>query len=194
MDHIEEFREKIENLKNKLNGPDWAEEISGELDKEVFDLTSQLDFLNPLSILGYKKLVPEAVAPKYNYEHDSGFDLHSVKEYTIEPFGRVLIETGLAFDIPENCEMQVRSKSGLALKQGLMVLNSPATIDHSYKSEVKVILFNVNNYPVIIEKGMKVAQAVICPVFYGKTIELREENELKEGERNDRGFGSTGLF
>jgi len=194
MDHIDEFREKIENLKNKLNGPDWADGIGEDIDKEVIDLTSQMDFLNPLSILGYKKLVPEAVTPKYNYEHDSGFDLHSVDDYTVEAFGRVLVETGLAFDIPENCEMQIRSKSGLALKQGLMVLNSPATIDNSYKGEVKVIIFNTTNNSVVIEKGMKVAQAVISPVIYGKHISLREEETLSDGQRGNNGFGSTGLF
>lgn len=194
MDHIDEFREQIENLKNKLNGPDWADSIGEDIDAEIHKLTSQFDFLSSNSILGYKKLVPSAVDPKYNYEHDSGFDLHSTDDYEIEPFGRVLVSTGLAFDIPENCEMQVRSKSGLALKQGLMVLNSPATIDNSYKGEVKVILFNANNHPVKIEKGMKVAQAVICPVIYGKNIQLREEETLSEGQRGNNGFGSTGIF
>ena len=106
---------------------------------------------------------------------------------------RKLAPTGLCFDIPDGYEIQVRSKSGLALKQGLMVLNSPGTVDSGYQGEVKVILFNTTNERIKIEKGQKIAQAVISPVLNGKWVNLIKVNELKEKDRNDNGFGSTGI-
>ena len=80
----------------------------------------------------------------YNYVSDSGFDLYSTQDILIEGFGRSLVPTGIKFEIPEGFEIQVRSKSGLALKQGLMVLNSPGTVDEGYTGEVQVIIFNTN--------------------------------------------------
>ena len=105
-----------------------------------------------------------------------------------------LINTGLIFDIPEGYEIQVRSKSGLALKQGLMVLNSPGTVDQGYLGEIQVILFNTTNQKVKIEKGQKIAQAVLCPVVSGKWVEFVEKNKLENKDRNNNGFGSTGLW
>jgi dUTP pyrophosphatase len=90
-------------------------------------------------------------------------------------------------------EIQIRTKSGLAINQGLMVLNSPGTIDSGYNGEIKVIIFNVNQNEVQIPKGMKVAQAVLTPVMVGKLVELEEVNEIKEKDRNANGFGSTGI-
>jgi deoxyuridine 5'-triphosphate nucleotidohydrolase len=87
----------------------------------------------------------DAVVPSYAYPSDSGFDLYSTEEITIAPMGRGLIPTGLAFDIKDGFEIQVRSKSGLALNQGLMVLNSPGTVDSGYQGEIKVIMFNTTN-------------------------------------------------
>jgi dUTP pyrophosphatase len=136
----------------------------------------------------------DAVLPSYNYATDSGFDFYSTKEIEIGPFGRALIPTGLRFDLPSNIELQVRSKSGLALKQGLMVLNSPGTVDNGYTNEVQVILFNTTNETVIIKKGMKVAQGVFSYVANGTMIEFEEVSDIKEKDRNLNGFGSTGLF
>jgi dUTP pyrophosphatase len=99
----------------------------------------------------------------------------------------------LILDIPEGYEIQVRSKSGLALKQGLMVLNSPGTVDQGYLGEIQVILFNTTNQKVKIEKGQKIAQAVLCPVVSGKWVEFVEKNKLENKDRNDNGFGSTGV-
>jgi dUTP pyrophosphatase len=104
-----------------------------------------------------------------------------------------LIPTGLSFDIKDGFEIQVRSKSGLAINQGLMCLNSPGTVDNGYTGEVKVILFNTNNEPFKITKGMKVAQAVLCPVVNGAWVELEEKNETANKDRNSNGFGSTGI-
>ena len=131
--------------------------------------------------------------PEYAYESDSGFDLRSTEDLWIQANDRKLIPTGLRFDIPDGYEIQVRSKSGLALKQGLMVLNSPGTVDSGYQGEVKVIIFNTTNERIKIEKGQKIAQAVLCPVVNGKWVNLIKVEEIGEKDRNDKGFGSTGI-
>jgi dUTP pyrophosphatase len=153
------------------------------------------DFINytPKRVLNYVKLNDDVPNPKYNYEGDSGFDLYSTEEISIPPFGRALIPTGLMFDIPDGFEIQVRSKSGLAINQGLFVLNSPGTVDSGYLGMVKVILFNTNGVEVIIKKGMKVGQAVLSPVVNGKWVSLDRVEKIEEKDRNDNGFGSTGL-
>ena len=132
--------------------------------------------------------------PNFAYPTDSGMDLFSVESITIEPFGRALIPTGIHFDIPENYEIQVRSKSGLALNQGLMVLNSPGTVDNGYTGEIKVIIFNTNDFDYRIEKGTKIAQAILCPVVNGKWVDLKETTEEINKDRNENGFGSTGIW
>jgi len=133
------------------------------------------------------------VNPEYAYKSDSGFDLRASEDVWVFPNSRALIPTGLKFNIPDGYEIQVRSKSGLALNQGLMVLNSPGTVDSGYQGEVKVILFNTTKDRIKIEKGQKIAQAVLCPVVNGKWVNLIKVNELQEKDRNDKGFGSTGL-
>jgi dUTP pyrophosphatase len=130
--------------------------------------------------------------PEYAYATDSGFDLRANETVTLEPFGRALVPTGLFLDVPERCEVQVRPKSGLAIKRGLSVLNTPGTVDYGYTGEIKVIVFNFTNETQIINEGDKVAQAVVCPVIQGNQIDLVRVNEIKEKDRNDNGFGSTG--
>jgi dUTP pyrophosphatase len=131
--------------------------------------------------------------PEYAYKSDSGFDLRAVDDIWVQANDRKLIPTGLRFDIPDGFEIQVRSKSGLALNHGLMVLNSPGTVDSGYQGEVKVIMFNTTNQKIKIEKGQKIAQAVVCPVVNGRWIDLIKVDVLPEKDRNDNGFGSTGL-
>ena len=106
---------------------------------------------------------------------------------------RALVPTGLKFDIPLNYELQIRSKSGLALKQGLMVLNSPGTVDQGYTGEVKVIIFNTTNEKIKIIKGQKIAQGVLAPVVSGQWINLVSVKDLDNKDRNNNGFGSTGI-
>ena len=130
---------------------------------------------------------------KYNYLSDSGFDLYSSEEITLSPLGRALVPTGIRFDIPEDFEIQVRSKSGLAINQGLMVLNSPGTVDQGYTGEVKVIVFNVNPTPFTITKGMKIAQAVVSRCTGGKWVNLVKIDKINNKDRNENGFGSTGI-
>lgn len=131
--------------------------------------------------------------PEYAYKSDSGFDLRAVDDIWVQANDRKLIPTGLRFDIPDGFEIQVRSKSGLALNHGLMVLNSPGTVDSGYQGEIKVIMFNTTNQKIKIEKGQKIAQAVVCPVVNGRWIDLIKVDVLPEKDRNDNGFGSTGL-
>jgi len=131
--------------------------------------------------------------PSYHYGSDSGFDLLSNQETTLPPGSRTIISTGLFFDIPYGYEIQVRSKSGLALNKGLFVLNSPGTVDSGYNGEIKVILYNTSTIEVGIHKGMKIAQAVLTPVVNGDSVSLNKVDDLTEKDRNANGFGSTGI-
>lgn len=157
-----------------------------DMGKEMYDDSITFDFK-------VQRIVENAVLPKYVFSQDSGFDLHSTEDVNIGPFGRALVPTGLRVKIPENCELQVRPKSGLAINKGLTVLNTPGTVDNGYTGEIKVIVFNTNNFEVKIEKGSKVAQGVICPVFYGQFIKVVEVEDIEKTDRGDKGFGSTGL-
>lgn len=203
MNFDEEFDKFLsdEELELMLNdsGVSDMKNVNNEIKRELMNHGVDIDALedefnnySPKLNLEYSK-TDDATTPKYNYETDSGFDLHSTIEIEIEPFGRVLVPTGLSFDIRDGNEIQVRSKSGLALKQGLIVLNSPGTVDNGYTGEVQVIVFNTNNHPVTITKGMKVAQAVLCPVINGKWVNLVEVSKIKEKDRGENGFGSTGI-
>jgi dUTP pyrophosphatase len=166
------------------------EEIAGVNLKE---LEKAFDNQQPKMTLEFIKIHPDAVSPKYNYPTDSGFDLHSTDGVGIPPQSRMLVGTGLKFNIKDGFEMQVRPKSGLALKQGLTVLNTPGTVDSGYDGEVKVILYNSSHDTVYIERGQKIAQACICPVVNGRWIQTKEVTEISGKDRGDNGFGSTGI-
>ena len=170
-----------------------AKNIALELGLDLDHLEEQLQKHNPKMDVRYSSSNDNIVEPKYAYSTDSGFDLYSSIGVEIPPFGRALVPTGLHFDIPDGYEIQVRSKSGLALKQGLMVLNSPGTVDQGYTGEVMAIIFNTTNDVAIINKGQKVAQAVLCPVVAGKWINLVKVNNIENKDRSDKGFGSTGI-
>lgn len=146
-----------------------------------------------IGILGatkVKKLHKDAKLPVYaNNAEDSGADVFAIHNYLIAPGERVLVKTGIALVLPDGYECQVRSKSGLALKKGLMVLNSPGTVDNGYRGEIGVILYNTSNETQHIEKGDKVAQLVIAPVQQSIFIEVHEINETSRGAG---GYGSTG--
>jgi dUTP pyrophosphatase len=188
--------DEIKKLMSEEIGNSDDFDINDELSKlgvDLKELEKSFNEYQPKLELGYSVSHTDAVEPKYNYDSDSGFDLHSTTDLEIPAFGRVLVPTGLSFDIKDGYEIQVRSKSGLALKQGLMVLNSPGTVDNGYVGEVQVIVFNTNNYTVTIPKGMKVGQAVLCPVVNGKWVNLVKKTKINEKERGENGFGSTGI-
>lgn len=199
---LEELNKSLESIDNLFSTdfPQTEDEedldissIFSNLGFSIEDLEKGYDEYEPTMPLRYSSSNENSVDPKYAYPTDSGFDLYSTEEIIIESFGRALIPTGLHFDIPDGYEIQIRSKSGLALKQGLMVLNSPGTVDQGYTGEVKVILFNTTNKELKIEKGQKIAQAVITSVVSGKWIELVKVNNIEDKDRSDNGFGSTGL-
>jgi dUTP pyrophosphatase len=196
----ETFRKQLLDDLKKIDGFDDLGGISQD-DNDVMNELLGFDLeefekgfeVSDKRALGYKKIDPQATTPKYNYPTDSGFDLHSILEIVIPPFGRALIPTGLKFDIDEGYELQVRTKSGLAINHGLIVLNSPGTVDCGYTGEVQVIVFNTNQTEFIITKGMKVAQAVLSPVVNGRWVQLMEVENVIEKDRGDNGFGSTGI-
>ena len=201
-DKIKEIKNQMKMLKDlqgKFNDVDMSnpqamlESMGINVDdlQKQFDLESQsiVDTKVPLRFINDS----ENENPEYAYQSDSGFDLRSSEDIWIHPNSRKLISTGMRFDIPEGYEIQVRSKSGLALNQGLMVLNSPGTVDSGYQGEIKVIMFNTTNQKVKIVKGQKVAQAVLCPVVSGKWVDLIRVNNINDKDRNSNGFGSTGL-
>ena len=140
--------------------------------------------------VAFKRLVDEAVLPAYAHPGDAGMDLCSVQSLVIPPGGRVLVPTGLAMALPGGYEAQVRPRSGLALKRGVTVLNTPGTIDEGYRGEVGVILANFGNTDFVVEKGDRIAQMVIAPVTRAEIVEV---SQVDETDRGTGGFGSTGV-
>lgn len=127
--------------------------------------------------------------PRYATNGAAGMDVVSAEDVTIAPGARHAVATGLALAIPHGYEIQVRPRSGLALKHGITVPNTPGTIDSDYRGELKVILINHGNDPFPIARGDRVAQLVLAPVTQAA---WREVAELDETERGAGGFGSTG--
>jgi dUTP pyrophosphatase len=188
------FKDELETLQNFLKQMSETNADENELlvSNEVLEqLGDEMENMVYKVDLNYSS--KEGRLLSYNYESDSGFDLYSIEQITIPAFGRALVPTGIVLDIPEGFEVQIRSKSGLALNQGLMVLNSPGTIDQGYIGEIKVIIFNTNNHSVIVERGMKVAQAVLANVVSGKFVTLNKIENVEQKERGSNGFGSTGI-
>ena len=130
--------------------------------------------------------------PEYKSAGASGFDIKAcLKEnLTLRPGERALIPTGLVFEVPLGFELQSRPRSGLALKKGLTVLNSPGTIDSDYRGEVQTLILNTGKENVTIKDQDRVAQLVLCPVFRAEFI---EQDALSETQRGGGGFGSTGV-
>ena len=138
-----------------------------------------------------KRLSKEVSLPKYETSGSSGMDLAANIDASIElGSGKsVIVPTGLAVALPRGFEIQIRPRSGLAAKKSISVLNTPGTIDADYRGEIKVILINLGDQKFIIEKGLRIAQMVVCPVV---KAQLEEVNELNDTARGEDGFGSTG--
>jgi len=184
----------MENIEDLFtDDEDKLKEMLSEMGVDLDELEDSFKNYSPKKELSYEMISEDSVEPKYNYPSDSGFDLHSTEEIVIKPFGRQLVPTGLRFNIPDGSEIQVRPKSGLALKMGLTVLNTPGTIDSGYNGEIKVIVFNTTDTEVVITKGMKIAQAVLCPVINGKWVDLVKVDSVDDKDRGSNGFGSTGI-
>ena len=200
----EEEEENLADLLNQLENLQELEDMFGDEEPDyqnimdifgvdVAELERDMANFEQKMKVEYSQSNEDSIDPEYAYPTDSGFDLFSTSSVEIESFGRSLIPTGLHIDIPDGYEVQVRSKSGLALKQGLMVLNSPGTVDQGYTGEIQVILFNTTKNNVIIKKGQKIAQAVISPVVSGKWVKLTKVDNINNKDRGEKGFGSTGI-
>ncbi len=137
-----------------------------------------------------KRLSPDSIIPQYQSSGASGFDLHSIEDMEIPPFEVKALKTGLVFEIPQGYEIQVRPRSGLAVKFGVSVLNTPGTIDSDYRGEVMVILFNFSKETFIVKKGDRIAQAVLSQTFQATLLAV---DVLDETTRGSGGFGSTGI-
>ena len=138
-----------------------------------------------------KKTNKEVITPKYKTDGSSGVDLSAFleKKVVIKPNSSELIPTGLQVAIPEEYEIQIRPRSGLAAKESIGVLNSPGTIDSDYRGELKIILFNHGKEDFIINNGDRIAQMVLVPIL---KMEFEEVDSLTETIRGQGGFGSTG--
>ena len=138
-----------------------------------------------------KRLSKEVPLPKYETSGSSGMDLAANinANIDIDPGKTAIIPTGLALSIPKGFEVQIRPRSGLAAKQKISVLNTPGTIDADYRGEIKVILINLGQETFKVEKGLRIAQMVVCPVMQAQLKEVEDLNETKRGKG---GFGSTG--
>lgn len=139
--------------------------------------------------LKIKLLKEDAKLPQYAHDDDAGMDLFSTEDKIINPGERVLISTGISIELPKNTEAQIRPRSGLALKNGITLLNTPGTIDAGYRGEIGIILINHGEKRFQVEKGMKIAQMVIKPIL---KVNIEKANTLSESHRGKGGFGSTG--
>ena len=136
-----------------------------------------------------KKLKENAIVPKYEHDGDAGMDLFSTEGYSLKVGERCLVSTGLAFEIPYGTELQIRPRSGLALKKGISIVNSPGTLDCGYRGELGIILINHGSENFEVKIGDKVAQAVLNKI---EIAEIEEVEELGESDRGAGGFGSSG--
>ncbi len=157
--------------------------------------------LPPASALASTSAVPVKIKtlshfcgdlPAYESLHASGADIRAVlsKEIVLSSLERALIPTGLIFEIPKGFEIQVRPRSGLAVKKGLTLINSPGTIDADYRGELKIIVINLSKEDIIIQHGQRIAQIVLCPIVQAKWERAVKLNQTARGKG---GFGSTGV-
>ena len=139
--------------------------------------------------VNFKRTRPDAVLPSYARPGDAGMDVCACEAATLQPGERKLIRTGLVMELPRGTEAQMRPRSGLALKHGITLLNTPGTIDEGYRGEVGVILINLGQDPFEVQPGMRIAQMVIAPVLRADVADVADVSATARG---DGGFGSTG--
>jgi dUTP pyrophosphatase len=137
-----------------------------------------------------QKLRDDAIIPSRAHPEDAGLDIHCVDSFTLLVGEYKLVHTGIAIEIPKGYEAQIRPRSGLAMKQGITVLNAPGTIDSNYRGEVGVVLINLGSAPSTFKQGDRIAQMVFARVDLS---ELTEVDTLNKSTRGTSGFGSTGV-
>jgi len=138
-----------------------------------------------------KRISEKVLIPKYETPGSSGMDIAAYieKNIIIEPGEKALVPTGFTLSVPKGYEVQIRPRSGLAVKKNISVLNTPGTIDSDYRGEVKVILINFGKEKFVVENGSRIAQMVVCPIVQAT---LQEVEDLTKTKRGTGGFGSTG--
>lgn len=191
-----EFVKSIEGIVEKKLGDrsqleEQVRQFAKSLEKTVSETVWNRKGLQPTQVKVQRLANFKGDLPKYETPLASGFDVRAQLpgDLTINPGDRALIPTGLSFEIPSGFEIQVRARSGLAIRSGVGLVNAPGTIDADYRGEVKVILINWGNEPIVIHDQDRIAQFVVCPVIQA---ELLDADELTESERGEGGFGSTG--
>jgi dUTP pyrophosphatase len=142
-----------------------------------------------MSQVKFTKLHPDALPPMYQTDQSVGADLTSIEDMDIEPGQFRLVKTGIAVELPRSTEMQIRPRSGLAFKHGVTVLNAPGTIDSDYRGEVGVLLINHGTDTFRVNKGDRIAQAVLAKAIL---TNYKAVKELSNTDRGEGGFGSTG--
>ena len=159
------------------------------LRRKLLSFIDALLFGQTVKILRHDKDLP---LPRYMTSGSAGFDLYAAvsSAVVIYPNQSCLIPTGISVELPVGYELQIRSRSGLAAKDGIIVLNSPGTIDSDYRGEIKVILYNAGQNPFTVSKGDRIAQAVLARVYKAKFVET---DILTGSGRGQNGFGSTGI-
>ena len=173
---------------------------------DIDGIEEEINSYAPKIYFRYSQSHQDLVDPKYAYPTDSGFDLHSVEEISIEGFGRGLVPTGLHLDIPENYEIQIRSKSGLALKQGLMVLNSPGTVD-CFSEDMKILTIDgekfINEVKIgelvysLNEETLEIEKDVISQIYDTEKQEIliiETENGILEVTPNSEIYTTNGII
>jgi dUTP pyrophosphatase len=195
----EGIKKHIEDLKHLKSLGLLDEETSEQIDSVLneFEALSDENTVNNDYKIKIKYInKSDNENPVYAKEGDSGFDLRAnlSEPVTLKPLERKLIDTGLVFELPKGFDMEVRSRSGLALKNGIMVLNSPGTIDLSYRGNIGVILINLGNEDFTVNNGDRIAQGLIRWSLTNNNIELLEVEEISEDtNRGANGFGHSGI-
>jgi len=188
---MEGLKEQINMLKHLKEAGVLTEETNKEIDDAITHMARSLQTENRLPIKFINKSDNEN--PEYAKKGDSGFDLRANESGLLKPLQRQLVSTGLYFELPETFELQVRPRSGLALKHGITVLNSPGTIDNNFNGEIKVLLVNLSDEEFSWDKGDRIAQGVVSNRLAEEHSVLLEVSKINKTERGQSGFGSTGV-
>jgi dUTP pyrophosphatase len=187
----EQYEKQLRNMATQgIIREEDVHELLTEYDNSILDVENDM-YSIPVNFINKSNNQD----PDYTKDGDSGFDLRAFTKdgITIKPLERKLIPTGLYFEIPYGLELQVRPRSGLALKNGITVLNSPGTVDSGYRGEVGVILINLGQDDFTINNGDRIAQGVIAPVTMKSMIRFNKTDKLSDSDRGEGGFGSSGV-
>ena len=186
---------ELEDLKKMLDDLNSNFGVEPNREEEISQIMKGFDFVkSDFSVTTKYSNISNNPDPTYSQSNDSGFDLRAYLDEPVilKSLERKLIPTGLSFELSPKTELQVRPRSGMALKHGISVLNTPGTVDEGYRGEVGVIAINLSNEDYTIQPGERIAQGVITNVIGENISKLVKTEKLNETERGSDGFGSTG--